>query len=429
MAIDQTKLKKTRHPGVFKTPDGRLWARAAVRLPNGRVVTQRRLLPVGASEADAVLAVEDLRVTIKNPPEPLPSASTATPLRPDTSPRQRFDVFCDGWLETRERRVTPSTAETYKAVVKNYIKPRLGWMECQDITRQAIESWVVWAEERRQGNGKPYTQDSMRQWWRCLSTIISDMVADLNLPRDPTLRVRKPERPELAPVREQNTLGAAAIDSLLEACKVKFPTRLAEVAMMALTGARAGEVYALKWDAVDFQKNQIVIKRALSRGKLLERTKTKAQRVVPIHADLAEILKAHHDAQLVRFAKRQAEAKAHGEPEVTDIGMVFVSDKWTIRDPKSAKKMWAVLCKQGGITQRVSPQVLRRSLNTQLLAGGVDRITLRSIMGHTSEQMTQRYAGIGDAAKAQAVALIRPKAEVAAEPAKRQTVMAPMAEA
>ena len=394
MAIDFSKAKPSpRHAGVYLMPDGRLVARAGVRMPNGKVKIVKKMLAVGATEADAVAAVEAMKADVLNPPPP---PSTDTPLRPDTSPRQRFDLFCDGWLATREQRVSPSTAETYKAAIKTFIKPRLGWMECQDITRQAIESWVVWAEARKQKDGKQYTQDTMRQWWRCLSTIVGDMVADLNLPRDPMLRVRPPERPELAPVREQHTLLADAVGKLLEACKATAPKWYAEVATMALTGARAGEVYALKWDAVDFVTGQITIKRALSRGKLLERTKTKAQRVVPIHRDLVPILKGHRQHQIAKQVKG------------VETGMVFLSVRGKVRDPRSAKKIWAALCEKAGIDQVVGPQVLRRSMNTMMLAEGVDRITLRSIMGHTSEAMTQRYAGIGDAAKADAVNRVNP---------------------
>lgn len=43
-----------------------------------------------------------------------------------------------------------------------------------------------------------------------------------------------------------------------------------------------------------------------------------------------------------------------------------------------------------------------------MLATNVDRIRRRAIMGHTAEAMTQRYAGIGDAAKAGAIGRIRP---------------------
>ena len=59
-----------------------------------------------------------------------------------------------------------------------------------------------------------------------------------------------------------------------------------------------------------------------------------------------------------------------------------------------------------GIEQKVTPQVLRRSVNTLGVLAGVDRITLRAMMGHTTEEMTQRYAGVPDAAKDRAMAMI-----------------------
>lgn len=56
-----------------------------------------------------------------------------------------------------------------------------------------------------------------------------------------------------------------------------------------------------------------------------------------------------------------------------------------------------------GTEVRIGAQVLRRSMNSNLLRQTVDRLTIRSVMGHTSEQMTQRYYGAGDAEKRAAV--------------------------
>ncbi len=382
MPIDYKTAKRTRQPGVTRLPDGRLVIRASIRLPDGTRANQREIMPAGTTELEAAKARIGLTAKLRHPPP------TPTPLRPTTD--LTFELYARQWLALRVRHVTPSTAETYLAALERFIVPRLGHLRCTDINRQALEAWVVWAEGLRQGSGKPYAQDTMRQWFRALLTILRDMAADMDL-QDPTRRVRAPERPEQQPIREQNTLTGDQMRSLLAACQEKFPQRLAEVAVMALTGARAGEVYGLKWDAVDLDAGRITIKRAVSRSELLERTKTKAHRVIPMHPDLKAILKAHKERQEV------------SDVECLAPGMVFLADNGKMRDPKSAKKLWGALCKAAGITQRVGPQVLRRSLNTLLLLEGVDRVTLRAILGHSSESMTQRYAGIGDAAKADAI--------------------------
>ncbi len=124
--------------------------------------------------------------------------------------------------------------------------------------------------------------------------------------------------------------------------------------------------------------NVTTIKRAVSRGIPLQRAKPQQQRVVPLTGDVAPILQAH--------AKQQIDDEAKG----LETELVFESVP-------------------GKIGQWIGPQVMRRSLNTMMLAEGVDRITLRAIMGHTSEPMTEQYAGIGDAAKADAIRRIRPR--------------------
>lgn len=387
MAIPQEKLKKTRNPGVFRRPDGRLLAKVSVRTPDGKVVVRKQLMPVGATEKDAVQAVLTMKEVVRNPP------AIHSPRLQDTS--QTFEDFCNRWLAIRSQRVTPKTKMTYFAVVKTFILPRLGHMICKDIRSLVIESWVVWAESLRKRNGKPYTQESMRVWYRVLHAILRSMAINLHLP-DPTPAVPLPHRGNLPAVRESGTLTADEISKLLDACREKFPRRLAEVAVMALTGARAGEVYGLKWDAVNFDRKTIRIKRAVSAGVLMESTKTKAERVVPLHPELEAILMEHVTAQIDRNAPG------------LDTFLVFPSNDGKVREPMSGTWMWRALAKAAGIKQRVGPQVLRRSLNTLMLAQGVDRITLRAIMGHTTEAMTQLYAGVGDDAKADAIVRVRP---------------------
>lgn len=378
MATDLSKAKPTRYPGVYRMPDGRLLARAVVRSPEGRVQVRKQRLPEGATEYQAVLAVEALRQSLKAP----------TPTPPPRATSQTVEQYARQWLEVRSRRLSPATATTYEDAISNRILPRLGWMRCEDLTRQAIESWVGWIEAQEQPNGKPYTQDSMRKWFRVLKTLLRDMAADLELP-DTTNRVRPPERPELGPVREQEVLEAEALGKLLAAAKARYPQHYACIATMSMTGARAGEVMALQWDAIDFERSRIVVKRSVSKGKLRDRTKTKTQRIVPMHPALAAILKEHHDLH-------------------PGTGLLFPANNGKPRIPSSMKKVWPILMLKAGIDVKIGSQVLRRGLNTALVLAGVDRLTTRAILGHTSEAMTQRYAGIGDAAKADAIGRVGP---------------------
>jgi len=179
--------------------------------------------------------------------------------------------------------------------------------------------------------------------------------------------------------------------TMLEAARIHAPDRYAEIAVLALSGMRSGELYALKWDCVDLDKLQIIVKRSISLGILTETTKTKAQRTVPMHPIVAELLKEHRKDQLER------------QVAGLSLGLVFPSDKGTPRTPNTLQKAFKAIRAATGIDIRIGPQVLRRSMNSNLVRQSVDRLTVRAIMGHTTEEMTARYYGVSENDKKAAV--------------------------
>ncbi len=421
MATDSKKLKGTKIPGVYEQPDGKYLIRVSVWV-DGKPKQAKRVMASGTKPDDLKRAVLDLKADAKGP-------KILTPRRQDTS--QTLEDYANLWGSTRYHRLAPSTATTYEISLRQHILPRLGWMKCKDITRGAIEGWVVWAEQQqktierrtpvRDEKGKivrdkttdadkfghykmimnvetvtePYAQDTMRQWWRTLKAMMADMAADLALP-DPTGRVRPPERPQQALKREQRTVELDSLSVVLEAAKLHTPDRYAEIACLALTGMRSGELYALKWDCVDFGKGQIVVRRAVSKGVIRDITKTKRQRTVPIHPLVVGLLKTHEEQQVADQAIEIA------------TGLLFPSDKGADRPrtPNTLRKAFGAIKEATGIEVKIGPQVLRRSMNTNLVRQNVDRLTLRAIMGHTSEQMTGRYYGASEGDKMAAVLLL-----------------------
>ena len=379
------ELRPTRYPGVYKQSDGRLVARAAFRQPDGRIAQARRLLAPGTTEAEAVQVCVELKEQLRLPPAP---AQTLTPLPAATD--QTVEQYAQFWLRQKLQRLKPSTAEHYTMAVAERILPRIGHLPCSAVNRAVVEGWVTWAQGLTQANGKPYSQDTLRTWWRPMVTMLRDLAADHGL-ADPTTRVRPPEAPGVAPVREQGTLNADDLNVLLRAAEQFAPDRYAEVATLALTGMRPGELFALKWDSVDLERGQLTIRRAISNDVLVESTKTTKPRVVPIHAHLASALQAHRQ-RLIACNHRGLNS-----------GMVFLNSQGGMRLPASLPALFKLIEEGAKLNQHVSPQVLRRSFNTILALAGVDRITLRAMLGHSSEQMTERYSGVPLAAKAEAL--------------------------
>lgn len=111
-------------------------------------------------------------------------------------------------------------------------------------------------------------------------------------------------------------------------------------------------------------------------------TKTKRSRELPLAPWVCRVLQAHRKAQLAQQAPGMQK------------GIVFPSKRGTYRLRGSLKTALTKAAQAAGIQQRVTPQVLRRTFNTLMLEAGVDRIVLRSMMGHCSEEMTEHYASI-----------------------------------
>lgn len=86
-----------------------------------------------------------------------------------------------------------------------------------------------------------------------------------------------------------------------------------------------------------------------------------------------------------------------------EAGIAFPANHGGYRYGTSLAKPLRLVSEYCGLPFAATPQVLRRTWNILLLEARVDRITIRSMMGHTSEQMTERYAGIGDRLKREAV--------------------------
>lgn len=165
--------------------------------------------------------------------------------------------------------------------------------------------------------------------------------------------------------------------------KILSTHRYAEVLTLALTGCEREKLRW--WCEVDWARRRICIERSADRGTITA-TKTEDPRQAALPYDLERELRAH--AEKVR---------------VIDDARVFPSTAGTPRTPSSLHKPPRRAADAAGVSQRVTPQVLRRTFNTLLLLQGADRIVLRSQMGHCSEEMTERYAGTSVESKLGAV--------------------------
>lgn len=383
--------RKTRHPGVYQL-EGRFQIRWTVQVQGQRRDTEI-MMPEGTTLEQAV-AERARRVTIaKTPPAP-----------PRVGPPTVGD-YVRSWLERKVPAMKPSTADEYARVLAYHVLPatvdaagevELGDMPLDLVTRAEVERWVLWAERQTRPRTRapdsphvPCARGTLLGWWTKIRHVLRDAAAQYNLP-DPTLRVKGPRAYDREVVKELRTLTGDELATLFDHVADGWH---AELYTASVLGCRPGELYALKWSDVDLERHTITIRRSHYRGRV-GTTKTNKSKVVPLPDRLLEVLRAHRARQV----REQHPALETGlvfpmteDGRHFDADGVLVEDRGWHRSPSSALGQLKRASRAADLPIDVTPQVLRRTVNSLLVDGGVERLVIRAIMGHMTEAMTAHY--------------------------------------
>jgi integrase len=181
-------------------------------------------------------------------------------------------------------RGTPDERRAYTLAVRKPVSveflPMLGHLKVKDLTTAAIRDWhrMLWQEVG------PYTANRARAF---LKTALALAAEDFDfrppaMPAHLGLRRTKIKKVILNPEQVSALLGAARADT----------ERGIYVAFPFLAGTRPSEQLGLLWSEVDFDKDEIRIRRSQTdRGELVETTKTEAgTREIPMGAALRQML-------------------------------------------------------------------------------------------------------------------------------------------
>ena len=150
----------------------------------------------------------------------------------------------------------------------------------------------------------------------------------------------------------------------------------------AATGARRGEVLALRWS--DIRGMTVFIDRSLCQtrdGLLFKGTKTEEPRKVELPPSMVACLETHRMSQ--DEFRRQ-----FGPDYRCDLDLIFANPDGSPLMPNSISSTVSRLCRRLGLPKGASLHVLRHSHASLLLADGVDLATVSARLGHSSVRTT-----------------------------------------
>jgi integrase len=144
------------------------------------------------------------------------------------------------------------------------------------------------------------------------------------------------------------------------------------VLVALLTGARRGELFDLRWSAVDLVQNRVTFTGST--------TKTGLSRHVPLCLEAKTVMQTWRDQQ--HEAKREPGALVFPSPQGGDR-LDNISTAWA-RVVTAAK------------LRDFTFHSLRHSFASKLVQAGVDLFVVQKLLGHATPTMTQRYSHLAD---------------------------------
>jgi integrase len=376
-------------PGVYKRKEGGFLVR-------GRVVD-----PKTGSTRQVVRSLPDLaepeaaRLWLKTELDSIRKGAS----RPTTRQPERFATYAASLLRAKieKRQICSSTTEEKWMFALRHIFGLkddegtvdegilgLGDIFVDKLTRADIEAWRDSWEPRV--NARQYAPTTVNDWIAVLRVITKKMKADFDLPVDPCADVEdvSTKGHRTFTFEEPNSLSVDELSAFFEVAWEKYPQHFAVVLLGSVTGLRPSSLYALRRSGEDadvkWDQGLILVRRSRGiKGQVMEMTKTNHDQVIKLPDFAVSILRWHVDKQLVTRDMERSD-------------LLFPSEVGTFRHNSALAKPFRAIAKEMGLTKQISPKAMRRSFQDAMREAQVANVVVRSISGHLTEQMQQRYS-------------------------------------
>jgi integrase len=289
-------------------------------------------------------------------------------------------AFLEDWLEYVVKPARrPRTYESYRDTVRTYLAPALGRIPLAKLEPEQVAGMLA----RLRGARGELSATSMRYVYAVLRIALGRALKQGKVRRNVCTLIDPPARSR----RELRPLSRDEARALLAGIR---GDRLEALYVTALgTGLRQGELLALRWQDVDLEAGQLIVRHTLQRGtrELAEPKTQQSRRSVRMPVTVREALAGHRARQTV----------------VPLSGLVFATDKGTPLDSRNVTRyLQRHLARLGLPRQRFHD--LRHAFATLALESGADLHDVARGLGHTTIRTTADAYGHFTDAMAQRLA-------------------------
>ena len=289
------------------------------------------------------------------------------------NPLMSVGEWLDHWLTATEPELAATTAVKYRRIVERDLVPVIGRVPVRDLAVTDVQAVLA------RHAGRRWSREVHAVLRSALSAAERAEVVSRNVAR--LVRTKGPQRDErtvLTPDQVTAFVEAVRGDGL----EAYFLTALA-------TGARSGELRALRWSDVDFDTGDLRIERGLTRtpqtGWVIGPPKTaRSRRTLWLPEEVRKSLKRHRGRQWGAKMERRTDWAAAEE----EFGpLVFRTRTGRPLSLQAVgRKLRKVLDRAG--LPRVRGHDLRHGAATYLLSAGVPMSTVSRTLGHSTIAVT-----------------------------------------
>lgn len=271
-----------------------------------------------------------------------------------------FENLIKRWLDLKEKQKI-ATAYKYQEFTRNYFSFFKGF-DVREIKTSTVDLFYNDLPEHLSNKTKKNILSSLHAFLNWLLRM--EYIA--KVPVFPKIEVNLPD---------WQWVDVDGQDKLLSA----IPAEDRSIFLFeALHGCRPGEARALKVKDFDFLRITITIRRTFSgraSNELVEHTKTKRIRKIPIHPEMTSLLKGLCDG---RFGEEFVFINPRTNKPYSEASLLRTWDK--VRND---------------VGMNIKPyEGLRHSFASQRACMGYDLLRIGKILGHTDIRTTQRYSHI-----------------------------------
>jgi integrase len=261
--------------------------------------------------------------------------------------------------------VTKQTKLDYQLQYNSHIAPVFGEKPMSSIKPSDIQKWRVRMKNYPAKTGYQLSESTVNKITNLLASILKSALDNDKIHNNPMSKVK---RKKAKKINKATPLDISTVQNLANSFAPQWQIL---IWMGFFTGLRPSELLGLTWDRLDFEKEEILVDRQLSRfsDQVFEEhlKTTKSHRVIPFPVRLQVLLQDHK----TRFG-------------LGPHGLILKNRSGNIWRYKDACAMYRDIARPMGIEKNKGLHQLRHTFVSTLIQLGVNAKQIQEWVGHES---------------------------------------------